>query len=125
VALAAASVLRRLLPMPRWAWLVGRPGVAPAEVRPQAPRPGRDRDVALALRSADRRLPWPTTCLDRAVAGQLLLRRRGRPGTLVIGLDRADVTAVPHAWLMAGDAVLVGGEVMGGYVPTTAFTVTG
>lgn len=121
-ALAVASLLRRALPMRRWSAILGRVGSAPARLPDRAPTTSIERQVASALRRAERRLPWTLNCLDRAVAGQLLLRRRHRPGTVVIGLDRDDPAGVPHAWLVTADAVLVGGDVAGRFVAATAFS---
>ncbi|HYP45900.1 MAG TPA: lasso peptide biosynthesis B2 protein [Propionibacteriaceae bacterium] len=121
-ALGVASLLRRALPMRRWSRMLGTVGAAPAVLPGRPPATRRDRRVAVDLRRAERRLPWTLNCLDRAVAGQLLLRRRGGAGTVVIGLDRLDPAGVPHAWLVTSDSVIVGGEVAGRFVAATAFS---
>ena len=67
--------------------------------------------VGRAVRVAARRLPWDSTCLTQAVAGAVLLRRRGIPSTFYLGVAK-DVTASEglsaHAWLRCGDAILTG-----------------
>jgi hypothetical protein len=67
--------------------------------------------VGDAVRRAARRLPG-TTCLVDALAAELMLRRRGVPSTLHIGV-RAPLAATPldaHAWLECGGTVVVGGQ---------------
>lgn len=122
VALTVATLLRRALPMRRWAGLLGRCAPAPAQLPLTAATGAPERSVAVALVRVGRRLPFTTSCLDRAVAGQLLLRRRRRRAVVVIGLDRADPAQLPHAWLLAGDGVVLGGDVLDRYAATTTFT---
>lgn len=60
------------------------------------------------------------TCLDRAIAGHLMLRLRRVPTRLVVGLNKADPVEGSHAWLVgASGSVVVGGEVMDDFVPVT------
>ncbi|WPZ37282.1 lasso peptide biosynthesis B2 protein (plasmid) [Thalassobaculum sp. OXR-137] len=63
-------------------------------------------------------LPWSSTCLVRALAGRLLLDRRGIRGGVVrfgVKLDRNRVHA--HAWLMLGPVPILGGEEAERYTP--------
>lgn len=87
------------------------------EARPSPPPQGQqsgalvDR-VAFAIPRVGRRVPWRGDCLVQALAAQRWLRRRGVATRLVIGVDKpgpSDFEA--HAWLMAGDRVVTGGEV--------------
>lgn len=73
--------------------------------------------VSFAIPRAGRRVPWRADCLVQALAAQHWLRRRGVMTTLVIGVRKpkpADFEA--HAWLMAADRIVTGGQV-GGYHP--------
>ena len=119
--LMLATGLRRRVPMQRWVRLVGSAHVA-SPLDPAAPWAERDLAVAGALASAVRRSPVQTTCLDRALAGALMLRRRGAHPVLVIGLAREAPEAEPHAWLKGEDgAIVVGAESIHEFVPVTEF----
>ncbi|HUF32081.1 MAG TPA: lasso peptide biosynthesis B2 protein [Acidimicrobiales bacterium] len=61
-----------------------------------------------AVEAAARRLPFATACLPRAIAGQLMLRRRGLAGTVVFGLARQDGALLNHAWLEHEGAAVLG-----------------
>ncbi len=78
-------------------------------------RIARARDVVDRLQRVARHLPWPTTCLVRAVAGRLLLRRRGIPSTIRLGVNKTGAGLAAHAWLIVGDAIVLGGEISPDY----------
>ena len=68
--------------------------------------------VAYAIPRAGRRVPWRADCLVQALAAQHWLGRRGVATTLVIGVDKPSATDFEaHAWLMAADRVVTGGQV--------------
>ena len=56
-------------------------------------------------------LPWLSVCLDRAVAGMFLLRRRGLPTNLFLGVNLQKGTGPinAHAWLISSGWSVVGG----------------
>lgn len=58
------------------------------------------REVAWALRMVHTGLGWDRSCLARAVAGRIMLRRRGCAPTLYIGAARAAGDMKFHAWLL-------------------------
>lgn len=68
------------------------------------------RQVAWAVGAMARFVP-KATCLTQALAGQMLLARRGGNSTLrlSIALDSGS-DFKPHAWLMSGDMILLGGS---------------
>ena len=69
-------------------------------------------DVSFAIPRMGARVPWRADCLVQALAAQRWLRNRGVATSLVIGIRKltpADFEA--HAWLMAGERVVSGGEV--------------
>jgi hypothetical protein len=68
-------------------------------------------EVAWSVAAAARLVPG-ATCLTQASAGQLLLARRGYASTVRLSLPRSGGPAgpiAPHAWLMAGDTIVLGG----------------
>ncbi len=73
-----------------------------------APRAGATPDEAALAAFVDRLLrrlppPWRYTCLRRSVVLYHLLRRMGRPVSLMIGVRRDDGELKAHAWLALGD----------------------
>lgn len=120
------SGLRRGVAFPRWRRLLGTAGPVSEEVQrlghlPPTATAGVERDIAVALRSAKRRLPYQPLCLDTAAAGQAMLRRRGRRGTVVIGLAPGDERWGAHAWLLGDTGPMAGVQESRGFHPVTAF----
>lgn len=130
--LALAGAAQRWVPMVRWSallgqhqrvpdsWLDGR--IVALPVRAATPVESR---VAGAIRRGSRRLPWEPTCLAQATTGQIMLRRRGEPGVVVIGLRPVHVDGVTdwqaHAWLLGRRGALTGGPAATGFTATTVF----
>ena len=121
VLLTAAAAAVRLLPFRWYAPVLGRRVAAPAPadgsgaasrdaVAGVVDREEVARAVGRGLRRAGRRLPWRSTCLVHALAGQVMLRRRRCPGVVFVGAARRDGERFDyHAWLLAG-AVWVSGR---------------
>ncbi|WP_410216366.1 lasso peptide biosynthesis B2 protein [Paracoccus sp. (in: a-proteobacteria)] len=67
-------------------------------------------EVAWSIRAAARLVPG-ATCLTQASAGQLLLARRGYASIVRVSVpaEGGAETIAPHAWLMAGTTILLGG----------------
>lgn len=68
-------------------------------------------EVAWSVRNAARLVPG-ATCLTQASAGQMLLARRGHASTVRLSVPARAVggdALAPHAWLMAGDTIVLGG----------------
>lgn len=87
-------------------------------VPPQGRAFERATDMARRLRRVADRLPWHSTCLVRAVAGQLLLTRRGiEGGSIRFGVRKQDGKLEAHAWLLLDGVALIGGEEAEGYLP--------
>lgn len=59
-----------------------------------------------------------STCLNRALTGWLMLRRRGVPAAVRVGA-RAEATGPMrmHAWLEVGADVVIGRDEAAGFVP--------
>ncbi|MEO1909526.1 MAG: lasso peptide biosynthesis B2 protein [Paracoccus sp. (in: a-proteobacteria)] len=76
----------------------------------QAPRADMA-EIAWSVRNAARLVPG-ATCLTQASAGQLLLARRGYASTIRLSVPhQADTVGklAPHAWLIAGETIVLGG----------------
>jgi Transglutaminase-like superfamily len=72
-------------------------------------------DEALLLRvrqtvtTAARNVPWNAVCLPQAIAAKAMLARRGCGSSFHLGADiNAKGKLTAHAWLVAGDTVVVG-----------------
>lgn len=85
-------------------------------------------DVRWAIDAVNRAFGGRFTCLMQAMAGKVMLNRRGIENTLVLGAklkrDEAEAGEAPmaaHAWLKVGRLILLGGEVSVGYVPVTSY----
>lgn len=122
-ALAAVSLLRRLGGSRAVRALAGdpRPAAPGDEGVLTGPVDPATRSVAGAVRAAARHLP-PTSCLDRALAGAWLLRRRGRTGRVVLGVPADPAAIVTHAWLVDGHGrACIGAREAAAYLPVTVF----
>lgn len=133
VSLAAAA--QKWLPMAQWSRALGIAMPVPpswtgrtvAQLPTVAATPV-ERLVAGHVRRATKLLPWTPTCLAQASAGQVMLRRRGQPGVVVIGLRPGSVPDErwgAHAWLLGAKGALTGGPAARGFTPTTVFQAVG
>jgi hypothetical protein len=78
----------------------------------------RARHVMRRLEAVAARLPRESTCLVKAIAGRMLLARRGIRGAAVrFGVRRNQGGLEAHAWLMLGPAILLGAEEAEGFRP--------
>ena len=109
VLLSLARLAVLLLPF-RWvAPLLGEEGA-------QTPTVGNPAHVASilavrkALRKVPKRVPWTSKCLDQAIAGKIMLARRGIPSTVYFGVKSGDKGQIDaHAWLRSGPFYVSGG----------------
>lgn len=51
---------------------------------------------------------WRSMCLEKALAGKWMLRRRGIPSTMYVGMARQGQEFVAHAWLVGEGRILTG-----------------
>jgi hypothetical protein len=71
----------------------------------------RARQVARGIHYTFLHLPWHSTCLVQAIAGMMMLKRRGQESTLYLGIGREQNEAFgAHAWLRSGDVVVTGAD---------------
>jgi hypothetical protein len=74
--------------------------------------PGTDDRVAWAIEATGRRLGIASTCLVRALVGEMRLGSTERPVYLVIGVKRTVSGGLfSHAWLRDRERVLIGGPI--------------
>lgn len=60
-------------------------------------------------------------CLPRAVAAHAMLRRRGIPSKLCLGVARSGDAVAAHAWIEVSGRKIVGGEQSGQFKIIAAF----
>lgn len=93
-------------------WMI-RPGSNATPVPPLL-----ERRLRYALRIAANTVPWKSVCLPNAVAGKLMLQRRGWQSTIHLGVGFEPSGALhAHAWLEAGGIIITGQEGMAKVVP--------
>jgi len=116
-ALAVAWVLVFVVPFRKTAvWLGGV--AAPAQERAtDSLQVQRARFVARRVARLARHTPWRMTCLVQAIAGSLLLRRRGIATIIRFGVAHSEAGLSAHAWLIVGDQILLGGEAASDFQP--------
>jgi len=73
----------------------------------------KDRQVVLgvsrAIGTMSRYVPWECKCLAQAISGKMMLQRRQISSTLYLGVGKkADGDLNAHAWLRAGDIIILG-----------------
>jgi hypothetical protein len=78
--------------------------------------------VRKAILRGSGRLPWQSSCLVRALAGHMMLRRRHLPSVLQLGVRAgAEREMSAHAWLKCGDIEVVGVENSAEFTPIAIF----
>ena len=65
--------------------------------------------VTVSVARAQRRLPQ-ASCLSRAVAGWIMLRRRGVRASVRVGARRDAAGVLAHAWLQCGSQEVFGSD---------------
>jgi len=102
-------------------WIAPRLGTPMAETAPTLTDEQTEqvRLVAWALEVTHRELPRLGGCLPQAIAAKIMLRRRGVPSTLYLGVRRKDDLEA-HAWLRCGNVVLTGGPQRQGFTVVMA-----
>ncbi|MEO8548089.1 MAG: lasso peptide biosynthesis B2 protein [Sphingomicrobium sp.] len=105
-ALAAASAAIQLLPFRRAIRLGSRP------LETSSAKDSRIQgEVCWAVEAAARRAPWRAVCIQKGLAAQWMLRRRGVDAVLHYGIAREEAGELQaHVWVAAGDEIVVGGD---------------
>jgi hypothetical protein len=123
LALAAMRLAISALPFRVIARLLGLERIrSRAADEPGDPRAA---EIGWALHAAAAHAPWESTCLVQALAGAAMLRWRGIPSTLSLGVSRepADRQLIAHAWLRCGNEIVTGAEGRDRFVELTSFAV--
>jgi hypothetical protein len=107
LALASAALVIHLLPFRR-AIRFGSGGLSHSDHEASIKKLRRfERSVERAAAL----VPWRTVCLQKGLALQWMLRRRGIDARLHYGIGKDDVGALcAHVWVSAGAAMLIGSE---------------
>jgi hypothetical protein len=102
--LPAVHGLQQLLPFRRWRTVLAR--LSRCSERVSAATPD---EIARAVERARRGLPGEYKCLPAAYTAQLLLRLRGYPSTVQVGVARDAAGKVEaHAWVVWEGQILIG-----------------
>jgi len=121
--LARLAIL--LLPFRRIAPVLGRQMAQSPQEAETAPAPLLER-ISWAVAAASRHLPWECKCLAQALAGKAMLKRRGLPSTLYLGLAKNGADGLQaHAWLRCGERILTGRPGMAGFTVIATFAEEG
>ena len=83
----------------------------------------RAQKVKSAILAMSVRTPWKSRCLVRAIAAQIMLRRRRINCTLYLGVAKNDAKRMKaHAWVKCGKLFLTGERPAGDYTYVAAFS---
>lgn len=88
----------------------------PAPVDPDRLREAKR--VGYVIGAGAARLPWHPNCLPQALAAHRMLRRRGIPSRLHLGVAAGREA---HAWVTVGDRAVIGAAGRERFVPLAAF----
>ncbi len=77
--------------------------------------------VRRAVTVAARNVPWNAVCLPQAMAAKAMLARRGQGSALHLGAAMAGGALNAHAWLVAGDEIVVGEAGVADMTPLARF----
>ena len=122
VSLLILARLFLLVPLQRLTLVLGQMGAESAHALdlPQIKMAG---DIGRAVEIAAARLPGTWSCLAQAVAGKIMLRRRGIASTVYLGVSTANRDKLrAHAWLRAGDVLVTGEEGINEFHMLTSFS---
>ncbi len=65
---------------------------------------------------------WQSTCLVQAIAAQMMLKIRGIPGTIYMGMAKdREGTLLAHAWVRCGSKIITGAPESGQFTIIAAF----
>ena len=76
--------------------------------------------IGAMLERVARHTRWRSMCLEKALAGRWMLRRRGIPSTMYVGMAKRGGSFVAHAWLV-GEGRTVTGASTENYATLAAF----
>ncbi len=113
--LAAARVLVKITPRNRLAYRMGgtrADGTGPGQVSKSDCGGGTQSStgarVGRMVERAAKTTWWRSMCLEKALAGKWMLRRRGIPSTMYVGMAKRGGEFIAHAWLVGEGQTLTG-----------------
>jgi len=126
--LAIATFLVKVVPFKHWRGLLGTPAKAneTANTFPRARKLDTDMPsrIGYAVIGAAAHLPWKPVCLPQAMAGLMMLRKRGFATDVYFGSRLAQTSDKPidlHAWLVTNDICITGFDTMRTFVALSVF----
>ena len=122
--LFVARCMLAILPFRKLATVLGRDITAEGAPVMQNTRMETAAKISNAVRRGCRYTPFRTMCFEKAIAAKLMLRLRGMPSVLFLGVcyDAAAAKKMKaHAWLQYGDSFVTGGDEMPQYQPVGIF----
>lgn len=118
-----AMLMLRIRPFASIARQLGMPGADSFDGRLTEAESRTVGRIATAIRRTGKYHPLRPKCLQEALAGRWMLRRRGFACTLYIGVFRDDRLALSaHAWLRAGHILVTGGPVSPSFAQIQKFS---
>jgi hypothetical protein len=124
--LAAARVLVKTTPQRRLVSRIGGSRITQAQVPAAATSElsASSKSVGSRVGGSVERVArftwWRSMCLEKALAGKWMLRRRGIASTMYVGMARRGSEFVAHAWLVGEGQTLTGAGNIS-YAPLAAF----
>jgi hypothetical protein len=76
--------------------------------------------IGAMLERVARHTWWRSMCLEKALAGRWMLRRRGIPSTMYVGMAKREGNFIAHAWLV-GEGRTITGATTESYATLAAF----
>ena len=132
IALTEAAVLmgaiRLLIKLRPFRSVMGLAGQYRAESPPaiDATQVRAREEVAAAIDAVRLFTPWDSNCLAQALAGSLMLHRRGVSGTVYLGVAKDNPESLAaHAWLRSGDQIIAGEDGQAHYAVVGSFARQG
>jgi hypothetical protein len=118
--LAIATFTVAVLPLRAFGGLAAVPD--PQREKPQQTGAQIGREVCWAIVACARRLPWRTGCLQRGIAAQIMLKRRGIPSVLHFDEAPRDGHALAaHIWTRDLNLHLINDEIDPHFAPLAPF----
>lgn len=126
VCLAVARLAVLAVPFRRIAGRLGR-HMEESDLTDYPDRVELGRRIGWAIAAVSARVPWRTKCLEQALAGKAMLRRRRIPNTMYLGVARGAGPSPlePHAWLRTGTLHVTGGARVERYAVLSTFADLG
>lgn len=80
--------------------------------------------IRLFTMRASRMVPWRSVCMDQAMTGVILLKKKRIPCTLYMGVRKKESGSGldAHAWVVCGDKIVLGGQKSQFYTVTASFS---